>query len=279
MGNNGRISFVCQDDPITTEQIQMLSEILGEEIKGDLLEGFLIMCSRLVDNFGHHRTDELRDIFQTHREEGKACLKASLLGLCKELVSYQNFVSSYPVSIIPPNPAFPMLKIIGIENLSDFVYRVLDSNSRIRNTNERGQDYIMRTGRLPSALPPAGPVLREKPKFVHWCSYTKFSTPGETQDSLQILPEWSNCELRATLSTSDIREHAYMAYNGDHHDPDNEVLGFYGYFFEPLTQDHPPLAGGHVQIKVFGAPKVLMLEKWCGEKRAWDIVWRDKRPM
>ncbi|MGQ8367379.1 hypothetical protein [Glaciecola sp. 1036] len=262
-----------RDDPITNEQVQILSEILNEEITGQLLEGFLIMCSRLVDNFGHHRTNELRNIFQTHKKEGVACLKRSLLELSNVLKSYKDFTALYPVSINPPNPAFPMLKMIGIENIVDHVYRVLDSNSRIRGTDELVSEYIMRTGQLPFAPPPSAPVLREKPKFVHWCSYLTFATPSETQDALQILPEWSNCRLRATLPVATIREHAYMAYNGDHHDPKNKVFGFYGYFFEPLTQDHPPLLGGCVQIKVFGSPNVTVLEKWCEEKNRWYTVW------
>lgn len=263
---------MLENDPITTEQINILSMILGEDIEGDLLEGFLIVCSRLVDNFGHHRTHELEDIFQTNKEEGKSCLKKSLLALCKELGSYENYVLSYPVSVNPPNPAFPMLKILGVEKLSEVVYRVLDTSSRIKGSKELVEEYIIRTGELPWAEPPKEPVLRKKPKFVHWCSYVRFATPKDTQEGLQILPEWSNCELKATLATLDIREHVYMAYNGDHHDPDDESLGFYGYFFEPLTQDHPPLLGGQAQIKVFGAPKVLVLEKWCNKRGGWSIV-------
>ena len=67
-----------ENDPITVEQVQILSDILGETIEGDLLEGFLIMCSRLVDNYGNHRTIELEYIFQTHRYEGKRCLKKTI---------------------------------------------------------------------------------------------------------------------------------------------------------------------------------------------------------
>jgi len=264
---------VKEDDPITAEQIQVLSEILGEKIEGNLLEGFLIVCSRLVDNFGHHRTQELEDIFQTKKDAGKRCLKNSLLALCNKLGSYENYALRYPVSIIPPKPAFPMLRMVGIEELSEFVYRILDSNSKIRESNELVEKYIIRTGELPWAKPPSEPVLRKKPKFVHWCSYVQLQTPREMQERLQILPEWSNCELRATLATRDIQEHAYMAYNGDHYDPDDKSLSFYGYFFEPLTQDHPPFPGGQVQIKVFGAPKVSMLEKWCHGEGSWNVIW------
>ena len=262
-----------EEDPITAEQIEVLSNILGEDIEGDLLDGFLIVCSRLVDNFGHHRTHELEKVFQTHKKEGRNCLKQSLIGLCHALVSYDNYAASYPVSIIPPKPAFPMLRIVGIERLAKFVYRVLDSNSQIRGSNESIESYIMRTGKLPYAEPPNAPVLRQKPTFVHWCSYLQFNSPEETQDNLQILPEWSNCELRATLSTKEIAEHTYMAYNGDHYDPNDKFLSFYGYFFEPITQDHPTLDGGDVQIKVFGAPTVSLLEKWHRETSQWQVIW------
>lgn len=266
------------EDPITTEQIAVLSDLLEEPIQDDVLEGFLIMCSRLVDNFGHHRTHELARIFQTHKEEGKTCLKNSLLALTSRFDSYEKFAASYPVSIIPPRPVFPMMRIIGIENISKYVYRVLDSNSKIRDSEELVEDYIVRKGELPLAEPPAFPVLREKPKFVHWCSYVQFHTPQATQEHLQILKIWNNCELRATLSTRDITDHAYLAYNGDHHDPSNKSLGFYGYFFEPITQDHPPLEGGEVQIKVFGAPKVSLLEKWNNAEKKWKVVWLTKEP-
>ena len=62
-----------------------------------------------------------------------------------------------------------------------------------------------------------------------------------------------------------------MAYNGDWNDPDDKT--FHGYFFELLTQDHPPLPGGDVQIKVFGEPEVFKLEKWCDSDGCWNTVW------
>lgn len=260
------------EDPITLEQIEILSEILEGDIDQGVLQGFLIMSSRLVDNFGHHRTKELVRVFRTDTDEGKSCLKRSLRDLSCHLGTYTEYAKSYPVSIIPPSPAFPMLKIIGIETITKYVYRVLDSKSKIRDTEELVENYIKRTGHLPWAKPPKDPVLRAKPKFVHWCSYVKLPTPTETQEALQILPEWSDCKIRATIKSDDIKGCAYMAYNGDRSDPNNDVLGFYGYFFEPLTQDHPPLAGGDVQINVFGDPKVHKLEKWCDINGCWVIV-------
>jgi len=264
-----------EDDPITDEQIQILDDILEGDIDNETLQGFLIVCSRLVDSFGHHRTRELEKIFRTSTDKGRRSLKESLRELSKKLGSYDEYAVSYPVSIIPPLPAFPMLRIVGIENIAKQVYRVLDSNSKIRRSGELVESYIKRTGRLPKADPPKEPVLRSKPKFVHWCSYVKLSTPKLTQDGLQIKPEWSDCQLRATLQTADIIDHSYMAYNGDKFDPDDkeQAMGFYGYFFELLTQDHPPLLGGEVQIKVFGEPVVYKLEKWCNVNSCWNAIW------
>lgn len=264
-----------EDDPITEDQIRVLSDILEGDIDNEILQGFLIVCSRLVDNFGHHRTRELEKIFRTNSDKGKTSLKDSLRELSKMLGSYDEYAGSYPVSIIPPVPAFPMLRIVGIENIAKQVYRVLDSNSEIRSSGEPVETYIKRTGRLPRAEPPKEPVLRSKPKFVHWCSYVKLATPKLTQDGLQIKSEWSDCQLRATLQTNDIKDHSYMAYNGDRFDPDDkeQILGFYGYFFELLTQDHPPLFGGEVQIKVFGEPEVSRLEKWCNTNSCWNTIW------
>ena len=53
-----------------------------------------------------------------------------------------------------------------------------------------------------------------------------------------------------------------MAFNGDREDPSDSKLRFYKYFFEPLAQDHPALAGGGIQIGLEGAPLVETLEEW-----------------
>jgi len=267
---NGNIKL--EEDPIIKEQIEVLYEILGDDIDDEIMQGFLIVCSRLVDNYGNHRTRELEKIFRTNTDDGKDCLKNSLKALSKSLGTYENYAFSYPVSIIPPNPIFPMLKMVGIENITKSVYRALDSKSKIRNSGELVEKYIMRTGKLPCAAPPKDPVLRSKPKFVHWCSYVKLPTPSDIQEGLQILPEWSDCKLRATIHSKNITDNTYMAYNGDRHDPNDKSLGFYGYFFELLTQDHPPLSGGEVQIKVFGEPMVAKLEKWCDKDNCWSMV-------
>jgi hypothetical protein len=44
------------DDPITRDQVRVLYELLNDEVSELALEGFLIVASRLVDEFGGHRT-------------------------------------------------------------------------------------------------------------------------------------------------------------------------------------------------------------------------------
>ena len=80
--------------------------------------------------------------------------------------------------------------------------------------------------------------------------------------------------MRATLFTNRVRKSAYVAFNGDRHDPENERLGFYKYFYEPLAQDHPGLPGGALQIGVVGAPAVEVLEEWYDSKHEWITIWR-----
>ena len=92
----------------------------------------------------------------------------------------------YPVTVIPPNPAFPQLKILGIETIETCLYRVVDSNALVRGTSEFTKVYIQRTGRLPEVPIQAVPVLRSKPVY-HWCSYEKWDTPDITREALQIL--------------------------------------------------------------------------------------------
>jgi hypothetical protein len=176
----------------------------------------------------------------------------------------------FPVTVIPPRPAFPLFKIVGIETLVTEVYRVLDS-AAMTPAGEKVIDHVIRTGRLPQLPRQRKPVRRSKPR-LHWCSYRKWANPTETARALQILPTWnSDCGLRATISAAAIRNSAYVAFNGDCRDPDNERLRFVGYFYEPLAQDHPALPGGGLQIGVEGAPAVIRLEKWS--RRGWRAIW------
>ena len=65
-----------------------------------------------------------------------------------------------------------------------------------------------------------------------------------------------------------------MAFNGDREDPSDSKLRFYKYFFEPLAQDHPALAGGGIQIGLEGAPLVETLEEWDELSKRWRTLWR-----
>lgn len=258
-----------EDDPITREQVAVLDDILAGQITEEALEGFLIVCSRFVDEFGNHRTGELVKIFKTESRAGKEVLRLSLEHVCRWVGGMEGYITRYPVTIIPPRPAFPLFKIINIHKLADCIYRVLDSKATIWKSQELIKDYVLRTGRLPAVPIQKQPVRRSKPMF-HWCSYEAWETPDATKEALQILPEWSNCRLRATLPTYDLRYSAYVAFNGDRQDPENSKLRFYKYFYEPLAQDHPGLQGGGPQIGVEGSPLVEVLEEWNDDAQRWE---------
>lgn len=247
---------------------------MGELLTEAALEGFLIVCSRFVDELGNHRTEELVNIFRTDRIEGKRALLKSLEHMNHWVGGMETYVRKYPVTIIPPRPAFPQLKIVGIEEIATKLYRVLDSNGKVYPTEELVGGYIQRTGRLPAVPKQRHPVRRSKPRY-HWCSYEKLGNPKSTADALQILPKWSNCQLRVTILTTRVKRAAYVAFNGDRQDPNDSQLRFYKYFYEPLAQDHPPLAGGGTQIGLEGAPIVDALERWDEPLGKWNLIWRE----
>ncbi len=267
-----------EDDPLTSEQIETLLYLLGDHLTETALEGFLIVCSRFVDEVGNHRTAELANIFRTHNTEGKRALLHSLEYMRNWIGGIENYKHLYPVTVVPPRPAFPQFKIIGIETISNNLYRVLGSKSKVYPTDELVKDYIQRTGRLPYVPRQRHPVRRSKPRF-HWCSYEKWKDPESTIKALQILPEWENdAQLRVTLFSSNVRRSAFVAFNGDEYDPNDNSLRFYKYFYEPLAQDHPPLCGGGLQVGIQGAPTVDSLEQWDGFLRTWTLIWeRPKR--
>lgn len=66
---------------------------------------------------------------------------------------------------------------------------------------------------------------------------------------------------------------SYVAFNGDRQDPQNEMLRFYKYFYEPLAQDHEALSGGGPQIAVEGGPKIDLLEEWDENRARWVVSW------
>jgi hypothetical protein len=261
-----------EDDPITRAQAETLALLLGGTLTESALEGFLIVAPRFVDEFGAHRTAELARIFRTDRPEGRRALLASLEHVRSRLGGMAAYEQRYPVSVIPPRPAFPQLKIIGIETIADRLYRVLDSRATAYPTSELISDHIVRTGRLPAVPRQRHPVRRTKPRF-HWCSYDCWGSPDETRRALQILPEWSDCRLRALLLTTSVARSAYVAFNGDRNDPEDSRLRFYKYFYEPLAQDHPPYEGGGPQIAVDGAPRVELLEAWDEHAGGWRVAW------
>lgn len=262
-----------EDDPITRDQAETLLRLLEGSLTEKALEGFLIICSRLVDEFGSHRTEELSNIFRTQRPEGKIALLHSLEHVKDWVGGMEAYERLYPVTINPSNPAFPQLKIIRIETLEPRLYRLMDSSALVYRTDEPLRAYIQRTGRLPMVPIQTVPVLRSKPIY-HWCSYEKWDSPEISRDALQILPQWSNdCRLRASVLTSDIEHSAFMAFNGDK-DPSDSNLQFYKYFFEPLAQDHPELSGGGSQIGLDGEPLVEALEEWDEVSYEWKTIWR-----
>ncbi|QEA40685.1 hypothetical protein FGL86_17455 [Pistricoccus aurantiacus] len=232
----------------------------------------MVVCSRFVDEYGNHRTNELEKIFRTESIEGKFALLHSLEYMQNWVGGMDGYKRQYPVTIIPKRPAFPQLKIVGIESLAKQIYRVLDSNSTAYPSDELIKDYIMRTGRLPAVPKQRRPVRRTKPRY-HWCSYEKWEDPESTRDALQILPKWSDCRLRATVLTSNISRSAYVAFNGDKNDPSDASLRFYKYYYEPLAQDHPPLGGGGPQIALEGEPRVEVLEQWDELDCKWQMIW------
>jgi hypothetical protein len=268
-----RRPYLWEPDQITDEQVRVLFTLLGSPVLDEELEGFLVVCSRLVDEYGGHRTQELADIFRTSTTpEGRDVLRQSLQYMNGWVGGLAGYESRYPVTIKPPMPAFPLFKIVGIDRIAQSLFRVLDSHGTAGSPGEPIKQFIARTGHLPGVPIQVEPVLRSKPWF-HWCSYTAWESPSATQEALQILPKWSDCSLRATIPASDVSRSAFVAFNGDK-DPDKGPLKFIGYFYELKTQDHPSLPGGGLQIGVEGAPRVSVLEEWSDREHQWNIVWR-----
>lgn len=261
-----------EDDPIIRDQTEVLIFMLEGLLTEKALEGFLIVCSRLVDEYGNHRTKELSSIFRTHKLEGRLALLHSLEYVNDWVGGMEAYEHLYPVTINPSSPAFPQLKIIQVETLEPRLYRLIDSRALVYGTDKSIREHIQRTGRLPVVPVQTIPVLRSKPVY-HWCSYEKWDSPTSSRDALQILPDWKNdCRLRASILTSDIEGSAFMAFNGDK-DPSGFNLQFYNYYFEPLAQDHPELTGGGPQIGLDGEPIVEALEEWDEASAEWKILW------
>jgi len=263
-----------EPDPITDEQVRVLLALLGGSVSDEELEGFLIVCSRLVDEFGGHRTHELGDIFRTSTPEGRDVLRQSLRYMNRWVGGLAGYESRFPVTIKPARPAFPLFKIVGIDRIVPTLFRVLDSRAAVHSTGEPVRQFIARTGRLPGVPRQVRPVRRSKPWF-HWCSYSAWESPSATRKALQILPEWSDCSLRVSIPASHVSRSTFLAFNGDIDRNENRKkrLKFVKYFYEPMVQDHEPLPGGGLQIGVAGASRVSILEEWSKRQHKWNVVW------
>ena len=180
------------------------------------------------------------------------------------------FAAAYPVTIVPPLPAYPLFPILHFSSFRPIAYRVLNRSNRDVLTQ------IIIAGRLPWAAHPAAPVLRRTPRG-HWCAYEAWATPEETRRALQILPAWSDCAARAIIDTRNLEGQAYVAYSVDPYDSDTRGLTFHGYFYETVTQDHYDAPyrydGDAVQICVFGEPQVECLEEWDAVGERWEKTW------
>jgi hypothetical protein len=284
-----RRPYLWEPDEITDEQVRVLFTLLGSPVLDEELEGFLVVCSRLVDEFGGHRTQELADIFRTSTtSEGRDVLRQSLRYMNRWVGGLAGYESRFPVTIKPARPAFPLFKIVGIDRITPTLFRVLDSHATVGSSEEPVKQFIARTGRLPGVPRQVRPVRRSKPWF-HWCSYSAWESPSATREALQILPEWkSDCSLRASIPASHVSRSTFLSFNGDRpilltfdEDPDPNKkhkrprrLKFVSYFYELLAQDHEALPGGGLQIGVAGAPRVSVLEEWSERQHKWNIVWR-----
>ncbi|HEX4809462.1 MAG TPA: hypothetical protein VH325_11060 [Bryobacteraceae bacterium] len=270
-------TFDFVDDPITAAQVETLASLLGEEWTEEARDGFLVISGRFVDYTGTDRTEELEMIFRTHLPSGRRALRRSLEKLFSFVGSLHQFEADYPVLINDPEfgsmAVFPQLPIIGIEEITSELYRVLDSHASVHGTRESVRDYIMREGKLPYLNPGAGLILRKKPR-IHWCSYERYASPLATSSALQILPSWnSDCKLRATLLTGRLEGLVFVAFNGDTEYPDKTPGAFAGYHLELKAQDHEELPGGGLQVGVVGGPEVFTLEEWIDSECRWSKIW------
>jgi hypothetical protein len=270
-------TFDFSNDPITAAQVKTLASLLGEQWSEKARDGFLVISGRFVDDVGADRTRELGVLYRTHLLRGRVALRRSLEALLDSVGGLVQFEHDFPVFINDPERGslgvFPQLPILGIEEITSKLYRVMDSKAAVHETGELLRDFIMREGKLPYLEPPARFVLRKKPR-IHWCSYECYASPLATRSALQILSTWNtDCKLRATLSTAGLEGTAFVAFNGDSRYSDNTPGAFAGYFVELKAQDHPDLPGGGLQIGVVGGPAVAALEEWTDVENRWTTIW------
>ena len=243
---------------------------------------FPIVCSRLVDEFGGHRTHELEDIFRTSTPEGRDVLRQSLRYMNRWVGGLAGYESRFPVTIKPARPAFPLFKIVGIDRIAPTLFRVLIRTHSPQS--KRAGRAIHRPNGAPARRTKASAPCAAVKALVSLVFLQCVGKPFSHAEALQILPEWeSDCSLRASIPSSYVSRSTFLAFNGDIRPEEDaykkrskrrDALKFVKYFYEPMAQDHEPLPGGGLQIGVAGAPRVSVLEEWSEQQHKWNIVWR-----
>jgi hypothetical protein len=278
-------TFDYVNDPLTGEQVATLRALLQDEWTDKARDGFLVTSGRFIDEMGNDRTGELRPLFLTDTAVGRKALRVSLETLFDSVGSLQQFETDYPIFINDPVHgslgAFPQLPMIGVDTLHSALYRLFDSKAVVYGSpaQELVRDFIVRTGSLPFVQPPAGLVLRQKPR-MYWCSFERYESPSASRSALQILEKWnSDCRMRATLPTAGLEGQVFVAYSGVSEYPSYLVSvagaghAFAGYNVELKAADHPDLPGGGLQVGVVGEPGVTLLEEWRDDQAAWVTIW------
>ena len=218
-----RLSLLCsvrsmrwpdplQPDPITDEQVRVLFALLGGSVSDEELEGFLIVCSRLVDEFGGHRTHELADIFRTSTPEGRDVLRQSLRYMNRWVGGLAGYESRFPVTIIPARPAFPLFKIVGIDRIAQTLFRVLDSHDYSPQYRRAGQAIHRPNGTPARCTKTSAPCAAVKAMvslvFLH-CVGKPFSHAGGASDSTRmerlLAPGVDSCIARFPLHVSHLQ--------------------------------------------------------------------------
>jgi hypothetical protein len=95
------VKFV--NDPITPAQIEILTDLLGDQWSEKARNGFLVISGRFVDDMGIDRTEELGDLYRTESAAGRRALRRSLEKLLDSVGSLQKYEKDFRVYIDDPN--------------------------------------------------------------------------------------------------------------------------------------------------------------------------------
>ncbi len=107
--------------------------------------------------------------------------------------------------------------------------------------------------------------LPETPNDVQSRQFTNYlaESPQDFRDALQVSTGWSDCEIRATIRTVDIKDDVYMSLcrkDG------------YKQYFEPKTRAYNEFGrGGKLQYETRKELIIEKLEKWNGS--SWEIIY------